>query len=285
MKSLVAISPPQKLPSASLSVSLVTYRPDIEQLRHTLVSLDAAISAAVREAALRSVELHLIDNGDGRGIDESLYSVPDPTTTRLITHTGHGNVGYGRGHNIGIRESRSDYHLVLNPDVIMDQRAIVNSLAFLHEHPDVGLVTPAVNDASGEAQYLCRDYPSVFVLALRTACPAVLQRRFRSYMDRYELRDRIGQSVCLDVPLASGCFMFFRRSVLEELSGFSPRYFMYFEDHDLSVRLRRVARIGYVPSVRIVHFGGNASRKGLRHIRMYIRSAATFFRTHGWRIV
>jgi GT2 family glycosyltransferase len=70
--------------------------------------------------------------------------------------------------------------------------------------------------------------------------------------------------------------------VLKRLGGFDPRYFLYFEDFDLSLRTPQHARIAYVPSVRIVHHGGGAARKGLRHVRLFLTSAIRFFDQHGW---
>jgi GT2 family glycosyltransferase len=97
------------------------------------------------------------------------------------------------------------------------------------------------------------------------------------------MRDRDQYMVQLDIPLASGCFMFFRRPVLGRLGGFSERFFLYFEDYDLSMRTHRYGDIVYVPAVRIVHFGGNTARKGIRHIILFIRSAVTFFNLYGWK--
>jgi hypothetical protein len=90
--------------------------------------------------------------------------------------------------------------------------------------------------------------------------------------------------VLRDVPLASGCFMFARRDELAAVGGFSPDYFLYFEDYDLSIRLRRRSRIAYVNRVRIVHHGGEAAKKGRTHVRLFLTSALRFFRTHGWKI-
>ncbi len=45
----------------------------------------------------------------------------------------------------------------------------------------------------------------------------------------------------------------------------------------------RKTRIAYVPAVKVVHHGGHAARKGLRHIGLFVRGAATFFRLHGWK--
>ena len=58
---------------------------------------------------------------------------------------------------------------------------------------------------------------------------------------------------------------------------------MYFEDFDLSLRIAPAHKVMYVPAVRIIHFGGDAAKKGRRHVGMFIRSAVTFFSHHGWK--
>ena len=97
------------------------------------------------------------------------------------------------------------------------------------------------------------------------------------------MRDVIGDQVVWDPPLVSGACMLFRTAVLREAGGFDPRFFLYFEDYDLSLRVARKTRIAYVPAVKVVHHGGHAARKGLRHIGLFVRGAATFFRLHGWK--
>jgi len=89
--------------------------------------------------------------------------------------------------------------------------------------------------------------------------------------------------VVWDVPLVSGCCMLFKGPVLSKVRGFSPDYFLYFEDYDISLRVAQTARTVYVPAVRITHFGGHAASKGWRHIQLFLRSALTFFRQHTWQ--
>jgi GT2 family glycosyltransferase len=79
--------------------------------------------------------------------------------------------------------------------------------------------------------------------------------------------------------------MFVRRKAIDATGGFDPRFFLYFEDFDWSVRLNRVVRTAYVPSVQVIHHGGGAARKGLRHIGYFLRSGARFFNKHGWKWV
>jgi hypothetical protein len=111
-----------------------------------------------------------------------------------------------------------------------------------------------------------------------------MKGRFQRLLDGYELRDRMDAEVVRDVPIASGCFMFARRDVLQAVGGFTPEYFLYFEDYDLSLRIRRTSRIAYVSRVRIIHHGGEAAKKGQTHVRFFLGSALRFFRTHGWKI-
>lgn len=88
-----------------------------------------------------------------------------------------------------------------------------------------------------------------------------------------------------DPPIISGCFMLFRGEIFRKLNGFDPGYFLYFEDFDLSIRAAKVTRVAYLPTVKIVHGGGDAARKGLWHIEQFIRSAYIFYRKFGLKLI
>ncbi len=120
---------------------------------------------------------------------------------------------------------------------------------------------------------------------MRGFLPQRLRAPFAALLADYEMRDVIdGEHVRLDPPIVSGCFMLFRTSVLRRLGGFDPRYFLYFEDYDLSLRTHEVARIAYVPAVRTTHYGGHAARKGWLHVKLFGASAVRFFNRFGWRL-
>ncbi|GBH27245.1 glycosyltransferase family 2 protein [Burkholderia vietnamiensis] len=274
-------SPPS---NCGLSVSIVVYQPDIARLEQTLVSLSAACEHMRAISAGRSVELLLVDNGglgDVRVMIDSLRE--HGIDCRVLT--GHGNVGYGRGHNLAIRQTTGRFHLILNPDIDLDVHALANGCEFFDTNPDTGLVAPWIGHDAGDQQYLCRRYPSVLDLLVRGFLPVRMRRWFAGRLARYEMRDLINDhDVVWDPPIISGCFMLFRTDVLKKLGGFDPRYFLYFEDYDLSVRAHDVARVAYVPSVRVIHHGGGASRKGFAHIRMFAASACKFYNRFGWRL-
>ncbi|MDG4555197.1 MAG: methyltransferase domain-containing protein [Candidatus Competibacter sp.] len=269
----------------TLTVAIVTHAPDPSVLTAVLERLGRALRHAAERGLLDRARLILVDNGPGSDWRESLRRLLDaadlPATVELLS--GQGNVGYGAGHNLAFYRGAGEFHLVLNPDVLLEEDALSEGLAFLVAHPDAGLVAPAVWDGDGRRQYLCKRYPTVLDLALRGFAPAGLRRRFRNRLDRYELRDRIGDAVLWNPPIASGCFMLCRRTALERVGGFRPEYFLYFEDFDLSLRLAEVARLAYVPAVRVIHLGGHAARKGVRHVGLFLRAAVKFFNRYGWR--
>jgi len=273
-----------------LAVSVVSYNPCLPEIQTTLESLADAVEFARARGALETAELLIVDNGPGTGWKVALQKLLNDLerkeqfiSTRLLS--GHGNVGYGAGHNLAINQSSADFNLVLNPDVVLDRDAILKAMHFMYASPEVGLITPFVANSDGSPQFLCKRYPTVLDLVLRGFAPQGIQRMFRKRLESYEMRDVCGNNhPVLDVPIVSGCFMLFRRNLWEKVGGFSKKYFMYFEDFDLSLRFAEVSRLAYVPSVRIRHFGGNAAHKGKRHILMFIRSALTFFYVHGWKL-
>jgi len=272
--------------SAALSATLVTYRSPPGELARALASLAAALARA-REAGLAGgAAVYVVDNGPEESradLREALRAwPPEAGTIELVA--GHGNVGYGRANNLVLPRLASDFHLVMNPDVEIDREALARGLEVLRRDARVGLVAPDARGEDGAPQFLCKRYPSVWVLFLRGFAPGVLRRRFAHRLADYEMRDVVAARAIAEVPLASGCFMLLRTALFRRLGGFDPAYFLYFEDYDLSLRLRREAGIAYVPGARIVHHGGEAARKGPRHVAWFLRSAWRFFSTHGWKI-
>lgn len=265
----------------ALSVSIVTFRPDLGQLGATIRSLAQAGQAC--DPVIR-LSLTLIDNTPGE-------ATSDDMSFRQSLNTWFGddvqlvrcpeNPGFGVGHNRGLSEL-GRYHLILNPDVELQTDALSIAMSFMTSHLECGLLAPVRVDAEGRPQSLCKRYPSVLVLLLRGFAPRFVRALFPEQLAQYEMRDKLSSDVLWDPPIISGCFMLFRSEVLNQLGGFDPRFFLYFEDDDISLRTGAISRIARVPQVRIIHHGGHAARKGLRHIAIFARSAVKFFSKHGW---
>ena len=277
---------PQLLPPTRVSVSMVTFNSPLDLLGKTLGALNRAVGYAREQGVALELQLLLVDNSlnttyRGRVHDLVSKDSQQHGTECLIWHPGS-NIGYGAAHNQALQKVDSDFHLVLNPDVEMDEDALYIAYRYLKQQPDVVMVSPRASDAAGRAQYLCKRYPSVLALWLRAFAPEFLKSWFRNYLYSYELRDNCNGHAVADVPLVSGCCMYARTDALRAVAGFSDHFFMYFEDFDLSLRLHPVGRLVYLSSMHIVHHGGYSARKGWRHISMFVKSGWTFFQRHGW---
>lgn len=275
-----------------LSVSIVTYSPSLTVLAEAVQSLLQAAELAGQRGRLDRLRLIIVDNGPG---DEWLPQIKDLLNTHIPRDSpfisgdiisGQGNIGFGRGHNLAFSRVQTPFHLIMNSDVVLSGEAILNALEFLENHPETGALSPYALDGSGRQQLLCKRYPSLADLFIRGFIPQNFHRFFQKRLDRYEMRDLCTRDRSVsDISIISGCFMFFRSSFLEEIQGFSSQYFLYFEDFDLSLRLGRICKLAYVPEVKIIHYGGGAGNKGIKHILWFCGSACRFFRSHGWKIL
>jgi GT2 family glycosyltransferase len=272
-----------------LRISIVCYASDEAQLEKTLATLLESCRQPLASGRLVAADVLLVDNGPAateRAKIERLiaHCAPSlPAGVRMLRSGDGSNRGFGAGHNLAFDAAACEFHLVLNPDVELAGEALAAALAFMDEHAECGLLAPAITGDAGEPQYLCKRYPSVFDLLLRGFAPRWLRARFAGRLARYEMRDAIADRVVWQPPIVSGCFMLLRSSLLRQLRGFDPSFFLYFEDFDLSLRAAAWTRIAYVPAVRVVHHGGFAASKGMRHILLFARSAITFFNRHGWK--
>jgi len=192
------------------------------------------------------------------------------------------NPGYARAHNWALNAAAAAgirYHLVLNPDVQLPLDGIGKLLAYMEAHPDVGLVAPRVHYPDGRLQPLCKLLPHPLELAVRRFFP--LLHRSSGRLARYELHGS-GYSQVMDVPALSGCFMLMRVETVLRVGLFDERFFLYFEDVDLSRRVGRVARTVFVPHVAIVHDYGRGSYRNWRLLWHHMVSAARYFNKWGW---
>lgn len=260
-----------------LTISIVTFNPDFDELKKNLDSLTTALDKFAPE----SFTITVVDNSPRN--DVALYLLRNYPELRIKVIYGQGNIGFGQAHNIAMTYM-GEFHLILNPDIQLNQDSLINALAFMRSNENCELLSPYTEWPNRQRQYLCKRYPALFDLMLRGFAPKIVQSLFSKRLARYEMQAETQQAVYWNPPIVSGCFMFFRASILERVNGFSDKYFMYFEDFDLSLRVHDFGDIAYVPTVRIVHAGGHASKKGFWHIKIFIMSARIFYRAHGLKL-
>lgn len=265
-----------QIAQSTLSVGIVTYN-NASIIGGTLDSVLANLPAGISSQVL------LIDNGSTDGTLDILVAAA-ARDHRVSVLENSQNIGFGAGHNRILRAVDSDYHIVCNPDVTVQARAVEDLLVFLNTNPDAGLVCPRVSFEDGRLQPLNKRLPTVFDLFLRRFLPSRWRRLFKRRMDRYEMLDVGYDNVC-EVPVVSGAFFLARTALLKRVDGFDERFFLYFEDTDLS---RRIAETGhrnlYCPHSTIVHAWRREAHRSLRGARLFAHSAAKYFGKWGWRL-
>ena len=227
-----------------------------------------------------NVKLYLIDNSPKRLLPASAFD----GRPVFYHHVGQ-NLGYGKGHNWCLRRCEpSRYHLVLNPDVLFSKGILEELIRYMDRNPEIGMISPRILNEDQTLQHQNRRYPTLLDLFLRRFSShtgwAYLQKR----LDHYAMKDN-GYEHIYDVPFMTGAFMFCRTAVLRQVGGFDPRFFMYFEDADLSRKFQSAGyKTIYYPHVHITHLWQRASQKRLRMAMVFILSGMKYFNKWGWKL-
>ncbi len=191
------------------------------------------------------------------------------------------NLGYGSAHNIAIQKSIDEnvkYHVVINPDIRLEQNVLFELMKYLDENSNVGLAMPDIRYPDGSRQHLCKLLPHPIALFSRRFLPRTISHKFDR---KYNLLD-IDYSKEMNVPLLSGCFMFLRTSVLADVGVFDSRFFMYLEDFDLVRRIHTKYSTIFLPSVQVVHEYAKGSYKNRKLMVYHVKSAIKYFNKWGW---
>lgn len=279
-----------ELSARRLAVSLVVHHWREADIHLALETLGKSLSVAVAGGALAAVKAFVIYNGDAPVCSDSRereLKAFFPFPVRFLPSSV--NEGYGRANNLlldSLTPGEFDAVLVMNPDVVVSPDALTRMLWRLSGDPACGLVVPRLLDpATGEDVFGCKRYPSLAVLACRQFPFLQWLPAFRRLNERYEYHDWSPAWAHRGVELCSGCFLLASLRFWQDLRGFDSRYFMYFEDFDLSLRGNQRGWVNiYEPAAVVRHAGGGVGRKPWVHRWWFIRSAFRFFMTHGWRL-
>lgn len=180
----------------------------------------------------------VLDNASGDDLSElAAVHRDDP----VEFHLGEDNVGFGAGHNRLAQLHEAAVLLLLNPDVLLRSRATVAALCELLSEPGVAAAGPRLEREDGVIQQW--DHGDLSGIRARLAAAA-------GHSHARERTTRTG------VAWVSGACVAISRPWFEVVGGFDPGFFLYKEEEDLMLRMRRLgARVVYDPTLRAVHQG------------------------------
>ncbi|HRT58989.1 MAG TPA: glycosyltransferase family 2 protein [Candidatus Paceibacterota bacterium] len=238
--------------------------------------LARCLASLTERACAYPMEVIVVDNASQDGSPEMVER--DFPQVRLI-RTGS-NLGFARGNNRGIRESRGKYLCLINSDVEVRPDCITRLVDYCEAHPDVGMVGPRILGGDGKLQRSCRGFPTVWNMLCRAlALDAMFPRSswFGGYLLPYWNHDSERE-----VDILSGCFWMVRRAALETVGLLDESFFMYGEDMDWCKRFWAGGwRLVFVPDAVAVHYGGASSASA--PVRFFIekqRADLQYWRKH-----
>ena len=257
-----------------LNISIVLYHPKWEQEVLPLVE------ELLRVKNLRKI--YLLDNSEKEWLREHMDMQKVPVPSKKLRYMAMSeNLGYGRAHNVALRESayhQTELHLVMNSDIRVQAEDIDTMHDWMLLHPEVGQLMPKAVNPDGTQQYLAKRLPTPLDVFGRRFLPSWLMARRNR---RYELRD-MDLLRPVNAPYLSGCFMMLRTTAAVDAGLFDERFFMYPEDIDLTRRIHRNYLTLYYPEWTIVHAHARDSYKNKHMLRIHIQNMCRYFNKWGW---
>lgn len=243
-------------------------------------ALEAAACIRALKGQTIADELEVIvvnNNADPSAVRSFVDSTKDQNIT--LIHAA-GNLGYGKGNNLGAKSAKGKYLLIINPDNRLEAHALETMVRYLEEHPDTGVVGPKLVFPNGSIRDSYRTFPHPLdVIIKRTPLKRIFPERMKAYLQWGQNPDTIR-----DVDWMCGACLLFPRSLYEELGGFDERFFLFFEDCDLCRRIwGKDLRVVYLPDAiaydkeQRLSAGGMFSFFTKKTVRAHVASAIKYF--------
>ncbi len=229
---------------------------------------EAASNALIPDPCSLPLEVIVVDNASADGSAEMVRR--EFPGVRVIVNGE--NLGFARANNQGIRASHGRYVLLLNNDTIAPPAALGGLVAFMETHLEAGAVGPRLLQPDGMPQpYAFGSDPTLAYLARR----GLNRLLFRRYVHDWST------DALQEVDWVAGTCLLVRREASDRAGLLDEHIFMYFEDSDWCLRIRKAGwKVYYTPQVEITHLGGQSAIKNLTARRAYYESLQYFYRKH-----
>lgn len=225
----------------------------MKKLTISIVNYNAGVYLLNCLESLRKVEnelefdVYVVDNGSS---DNSFKDAQEKFKEFKFIKS-ESNLGFGKAHNLILKNLKTPYVLTLNPDCEMMPGSLRYVYEFMEKNTEVGVSSCRVEKSDGTLDKAShRGFP--------TPLAALMYFVFRN--DRlYHLTNK-NMKESHEVDSVVGAFMFMRKNVLDKVGYFDEDYFLYGEDIDLCFRIKKAGfKIFYLPNVKVIHVKGVSS--------------------------
>lgn len=253
-----------------MGVVLVTYNNET----HIGPALDA-----LGAAATGPMDVVVVDNASA---DSTVAVVRrDHPGVRVLAQSE--NLGFAKACNLAARTLDTELVLFLNPDTVVDEDALWIGTEAMRADPSIGILGGRTRYPDGGLNSTCCFGSPTLWSAL---CEALGLNALAAGTTLFNPEHLGGwdRDDTRDVDVVTGCFLLIRRDVFEEVGGFDERFFLYSEDTDLSLRVRRSGRrCVHHHRVGLVHAGGGSDTVRSAKLVKVLAARAVYYRKHWTR--
>ena len=277
---------PQTLTPAS------TATPDVSVIVvsfNTREVLRQCLQSVLDDSGSIVTEILVVDNASSDGSPEMV----EQDFPQAILLRSEINLGFGGGNNLALRQARGRYFVLLNSDAFFVPGALTLAIRHMDESPEVGLGGCRLIGRDGFSQPSARCFHSVVsdLVVLTGLASKFPKSRFFGRFDRTWADENKPAAV----DWVPGAFTILRPSALRKVGFFDTDFFLYYEEVDLCLRMKRAGiPVWYWPDIVVIHLGGESSRqhaaleyssRAAQVVLWRMRSTFLYYRKHhGWRV-
>lgn len=218
-----------------LSIVIVNYK----SKEKTRVCLESIFKSDLENI---NHEIILVENDSGDDLSDLNFKF---TNFKIIKS--EKNLGMGGGNNLGIKQARGEFILILNPDTELKNNSIKVLFDYLKNNLDVIIVGPKLLNPDMSLQYSCAYFPMPWTPIFRRT---FIGRFFKRHLDWFLMKN-VSHDDIMEVDWLMGSCLFTRK---KDFFGFDERFFMYFEDIDVCRKVWHSGKkVIYNPEAEIIH--------------------------------
>lgn len=170
------------------------------------------------------------------------------------------NLGFGKACNSGVKNSQSDFILFLNPDAMVYEDTFHKLFDYIEKNDNSDVVVYGVQliGDDGKVQRTCARFPNLLNFLVKVLG---LNKLNSKYFETYHLEEW-NHNETKQIDHVIGAFYLIKREIFNSINGFDERYFVYFEDLDLSKRVHDSGyKTMYISEIQAYHKGGGTSEQ------------------------
>lgn len=205
----------------------------------------------------------LIINNDHQSLELDFPIAFEPT---IINH--NENVGFGAANNIAARHAAGEFLFFLNPDIEIPDNSLLQMFDYFTEHPEIGIIGPKIllSETNQPQPWTCGNKISL--------CEIMFKNSRQKTWNKNEITP---------VDWVTGTALLIRKNDFLSNGGFDEKFFMYFEDQDLCLRVKAMdKKIVFFPKANVIHFDGKSWNDfKTKKTSFYVSQDYFFLKHHG----